>query len=212
MFDIASMQRDLPPEFDVMAAKMWLTDFKAPLKHLQALERSGAIIRLRRGLYAFSANFDRLAAAGSIHSPSYVSFETALSFYGLIPEGVETVMSVVDGRSAIFHTVAGIFQYYSQTVALFADGMTMVKLASNRSMLIANREKSLCDTLARADLRASICTDDEMWHYATGNLRIEASALTAMSTTKLRKLAYQYRNHGPRKLLHAIEKRKQRRA
>ena len=41
--------------------------YKSPLKALAALEKSGHILRIRRGLYAFKEDFDNLMAAGRIY-------------------------------------------------------------------------------------------------------------------------------------------------
>ena len=100
LIDLEKMEKELPPEFEVENAFPFLSKYKDPLKALSQLVKSGHLIRLRRGLYAFSSNFDRLSAAGKIYAPSYVSFETALSYYGMIPERVETIMSVTDKRSS----------------------------------------------------------------------------------------------------------------
>ena len=79
--------------FSVEEAKFFLQKrYKAPLKALSAMEKSGEILRLRRGLYAFSEGFNPLAAACKVHGPSYVSFETALAYYGLIPERVHQII------------------------------------------------------------------------------------------------------------------------
>ena len=93
----------LPPVFSVEDAVFFLKkQYKAPNKALAALEKSGDLIRLRRGLYAFRDSFNPFEAAAKIYGPSYISFETALAHYGLIPERVEQIISVVDGRPNSF--------------------------------------------------------------------------------------------------------------
>lgn len=49
--------------------------------------------------------------ANRIYSPSYVSFESALSFYGMIPEGVYTITSATSLKTKLFATEAGTFSY-----------------------------------------------------------------------------------------------------
>ena len=49
------------------------------------------LIKIRNGLYETEANTPSYLLAGSIYGPSYISFEYALSYYGLIPERVTTI-------------------------------------------------------------------------------------------------------------------------
>lgn len=206
MIDLQAMENELPQEFTADSAIPFLPGYKDPLKVLSQLVKAGDLIRLRRGLYAFSKNFDRLSAAGSVYAPSYISFETALAFYGLIPEKVELVMSVTDRRSAIFKTPAGIYQYYSQAMPLFSEGMSMVKNSNNRMILIANKEKSLFDTLNNYNLKASGLDCREVFNFVISSLRIEKENLLGLSIQKIRRLAPLYRNSAPVKFLEALEK------
>jgi predicted transcriptional regulator of viral defense system len=50
-------------------------------------------------------------SANRIYSPSYVSFESALSYYRLIPEGVYTITSATTLKTHQFTTVLGTFSY-----------------------------------------------------------------------------------------------------
>ena len=59
---------------------------------------AGELIPLRRGLYLSDRSVEPLAYASAIYGPSYVSFESALAWCGLIPEWVEEV--VVCGQVA----------------------------------------------------------------------------------------------------------------
>ena len=55
-------------------------------------------LKLKRGLYLFAKNLQRgsiskLVVANKLYDPSYISFESALSYHGLIPEAVYTTTS-----------------------------------------------------------------------------------------------------------------------
>ncbi|MCK5800572.1 MAG: hypothetical protein KAI47_25460 [Deltaproteobacteria bacterium] len=173
------------------------------MKILGALERSGELIRLKRGLYSFRRSFEPLAAAASLHGASYISFETALAYHGMIPEQIPTVMSVVDGRPAVFDTPAGRFEYYSQALPLFALGMDLVFLGE-RWCPMANREKALLDTLARMRLRAASLDPAQVLAFVRDALRIEKATLRALSIRKLRRMAPLYRNWAPRHLVESL--------
>ena len=81
--------------------------------------------------------------------PSYVSIESVLSYYGLIPERTMGMTSVVTGRSKTFRTPIGWFSYKSIPEDLFPIGVRSVD-----GYLMASPEKALCDYLyTRKDLR-----------------------------------------------------------
>ena len=45
------------------------------------------LIRLKRGLYETNKDANQLTIANALLAPSYISFETALAYHGMIPEG-----------------------------------------------------------------------------------------------------------------------------
>ena len=55
--------------------------------------RDVEIVPVVRGLYETDAHASPWPLAACIHGPSYISFESALAFYGLIPEGVRAITS-----------------------------------------------------------------------------------------------------------------------
>jgi hypothetical protein len=74
--------------------------------------KSGELIRLRRGLYVNRRNIDAHCLAGPIYGPSYVSFETALTWHGMIPEAVTETLSATTKRQTCFENDFGRFRYY----------------------------------------------------------------------------------------------------
>ena len=59
---------------------------------------SGELISLRRGLYASRRDLDPHCLAGPIYGPSYLSFETAMAWHGMIPEAVREIVSATMRR------------------------------------------------------------------------------------------------------------------
>ena len=172
------------------------------------MERAGKIIRLRRGLYAFTDGFDPLKAAYRIHEPSYISYQTALSFYQFIPERTEQVISVVDGRSASYLTASTRFRYHAQSRPLFALGMSMIFI-DQFPVPIATPEKALLDTLADVKLKAHKIEPSEILEYVVDGLRIEYEDLKQLSINKMKKIACLYRNLGPQKLVNELTKKRE---
>lgn len=112
------------------------------------LLETGELISLRRGLYASRRNLDPLCLAGSIYGPSYISFETALSWHGMIPEGVTEVVSATIKRAASFENDFGRFRYRPIPKTAYPVGILRVT-DSDLPFLIASPTKALIDRIAR---------------------------------------------------------------
>lgn len=68
--------------------------------------KEGALVRIKRGTYVLAADYRTepvhpFAVAQSLLPGSYISFETALSYHGWIPESVFTTASVSPGRKTL---------------------------------------------------------------------------------------------------------------
>ena len=132
-----------------------------PMK-LSRMVKAGDLIRLKRGLYCVAAKHLRDGSllqlgviANRLYGPSYVSFETALAHYGLIPEHVHLQCSAVTKRSKMFRTPVAAFRYRQVPQAVFPLGVQLVE-SPNGNYLMANRTKALCDTLLiKRDLRVT---------------------------------------------------------
>jgi len=112
------------------------------------LLETGTLISLRRGLYASRRNLDPLCLAGSIYGPSYLSFESALSWHGMIPEGVTEVVSATIKRAASFENDFGRFRYQPVPKAVYSIGILRCT-DSDLPFLIASPTKALVDRIAR---------------------------------------------------------------
>ena len=72
-------------------AKDNLNDYSNKNNKISRDIRNGKLFKIVTGLYETDINTPAYLLAGSIYGPSYISFEYALSFYGIIPERVETI-------------------------------------------------------------------------------------------------------------------------
>lgn len=109
---------------------------------------SGELISLRRGLYATRRDLDPRCLAGPIYGPSYVSFETALAWHGMIPEGVTEILSATVRRAADFENAFGRFRYLAVPKAAYPIGVSRIT-ESDLPFLIASPTKALVDRIAR---------------------------------------------------------------
>lgn len=110
--------------------------------------RSGKLLALRRGMYAFPARgtarrIHPALLANKLYPPSYISGLWALGYYGLIPEKVVTYTSVTQRVTRSFENSLGVFRYQSiKASAFFGYGLRDV---GNEQVLLADPEKALLD-------------------------------------------------------------------
>ena len=131
--------------------KSCFRDLASPEKKIQLLEKNGALIRLKRNLYIVNQEMtgketDARLCANHIYGPSYVSFQWALSYYGMIPERVFLMTSATTKRTRYFETPIGNFRYVQVPASYFPIGVEC-KEEQGVSFLMATREKALCDTI-----------------------------------------------------------------
>ena len=111
--------------------------------------KKGKLIRIKKGLYSNNIRFDSPIIANICYSPSYISFEYALSYYGLIPEYVTLYTSAVYNKknNKIYRSKDVSFEYRSIPNDVFHEGITFFKNEEDIRYKIATKEKALCDTL-----------------------------------------------------------------
>lgn len=69
--------------------------YSNPLDKIKRDTQNGVIFRLTRGVHETDRNIEPYYLVSSILSPSYLSFEWALSYYGLIPKKVVAITSAI---------------------------------------------------------------------------------------------------------------------
>jgi hypothetical protein len=159
----------------------WLKEYKRPNDKINTLKSEGLLKPIKKGLYIAgpkitSSKPENGLLANHIFGPSYVSMDTALSYYGLIPERVYEIASMTTKASREFNTPVGLFTYTHLTLPYYAFGLNTVELAPEQFAVIACPEKALCDKIVSTSgllLRSSISTRN----YLVGNMRMEEDAL-----------------------------------
>lgn len=88
--------------------------------------------------------------ASSILSPSYLSFDWALSYYGLIPEKVVSITSAsfANRKNMTFENYFGRYEYTDIPKEFFSEGLTYLE-NGEYSVKIATMEKAICDSLCK---------------------------------------------------------------
>jgi len=137
--------------FSISQVRLYFPDFNSD--NLLSWQKKGYIIKLRRGWYCFS-EFTKVPeynflVANNIYSPSYVSHQEALLFYGLIPEHIVDSTSITTKKTAAYTIQGKVFKYYSVHPRLFF-GYELKEMKANgfkRNFMIADREKAILDLL-----------------------------------------------------------------
>jgi len=117
--------------------------------YLSRWAKSGKLARLRKGVYELTYPNKQvipdLYIANKLYFPSYVSMETALSRYGLIPEVAMECVSLTAKASRKFTNEYGSFVYHSIQAEAFS-GYRMEN-HGGFEIIIAVPEKALVDYL-----------------------------------------------------------------
>ena len=125
-----------------------LKKYANPYGKIGRLVEEGKLIPLTKGLYEDNKNISGLFIANAIYGPSYVSFNYALAYYGLIPEAVYEFTSATTEKKKkkLFENYFGVFSYRDIPIDAYPFGINIINEV-NYSFMIASREKALCDKL-----------------------------------------------------------------
>lgn len=126
-------------------------DSKDVRRQLSRWVKTGKIYQLRRGLYTLAPPFQKkkphpFVVANRLKHGSYVSLQSALAYYGLIPEYVPVVTSVTVNRPGHWDTMLGIYDFRHIKTILF-KGYQLTKLYDDQEAFIATPEKGLLDLI-----------------------------------------------------------------
>lgn len=110
--------------------------------------KNGNLIKIINGLYETDPNVNGYLLAGSIYGPSYLSFDYALSYYGLIPEKVTAYTNATCGKKKKkrYENQFGSYFYRDVPVEVYPLGVTIIQ-EGEYIYQIATPEKALCDKL-----------------------------------------------------------------
>lgn len=111
--------------------------------------KGGRLIKLHKGLYTLAEPYRKIkpepfCIANGLKSASYVSLQSALAWYGLIPEFVPVITSVTTGRPQTIETPMGRFDFRHINRSFFW-GYQQVELTAGQAAFIARPEKALID-------------------------------------------------------------------
>ncbi|MBU6383519.1 MAG: hypothetical protein KGR16_04320 [Verrucomicrobia bacterium] len=180
--------------FDYQLLAMYLKDMKKPLAKAASLVTEGKIVRVKKGLYVFGENWRRSplsleVVANLLYGPSCISFEYALTYYGMIAERSLVITSLTIGDTKAFQTPLGLFEYRAIGREKFKVGIEYRDLGPEGGFLIASREKALADLVYRTP---GIRTLEQLRHYLFEEMRVDEEMFRELDRKKLREIAKTY--------------------
>ena len=163
-----------------------LTEYKSPNDKISELIKSEALISIRRGLYIAGPKLDLptpepFLIANHLRGPSYVSLDSALSYWGMIPERAYEISSVTIKTSKLYKSSIGRFSYKQLKTPYYSYGIKSIKFSPKQTMLIASPEKALCDKVVltpRINLRSLKQTRE----FLLEDLRMDSEVLKTLDT------------------------------
>ena len=167
-------------------AKNHLTNYSNKNTKLSRDVRDRKLTKIINGLYETDSNTPGYLLAGSIYGPSYISFEYALSYYGLIPERVNTITCATfdKKKKKVFNTTFGTFTYRDIPSLAYPEEI-ILKEEKDYSYQIASPEKAICDKLYTLKPLNNYSNLENMLF---NDLRIDKENFNKLNTEKIEKL------------------------
>lgn len=163
-----------------------LSNYQSPNDKISELLKSKELISIRRGLYIIGPKIDLpspepFLIANHLRGPSYVSLESALSYWNMIPERAYEISSVTIKTSKLYKTQVGRFSYQQLKIPYYSYGIITREYSPKQAILIASREKALCDKIVltpKINLRSIKQTQE----FLIEDLRMDNEVLSSLDT------------------------------
>ncbi len=166
-------------------------NYKTPHVKIQTEVKNKRLFPVVRGLYEDRKNISSYLLVSYIKPWAYLSFEYALSYYGLIPERVFAVMAATVGKAhnELVQTPYGNFFYQDVPKSVYRFGIKVVE-EDGYAYLMASPEKALCDLLYK---KKPVTSMKEFKALLFEDLRIDASEFFKLNREDLLLLSPLYR-------------------
>ena len=153
--------------------------------------RSGRLVQLRRGVYALAPPHRQVdphpfLVAQSLRKNAYVSLQSALAHYGLIPEHVPTVTCVTTGRSEEITCDLGSYVFRHVATGYFF-GYKQTEVVRGQHAFVAFPEKALLDLvyLTPGGERVEYLRELRLQNLASLEIDVLANFVTRLRKPKL---------------------------
>ena len=139
------------PAFETALLLAGEVDARDVRRQLSRWSKTGRLYQLRRGLYTLAPPFQKIkphpfVLANRMARGSYISCQSALAHYGLIPEYVPVIVSITTARPGRWETPLGIFEFH-HTKTDWLRGYRLIELGGGQKASVASPEKALLDLI-----------------------------------------------------------------
>ena len=134
-----------------------LSEYVNPKAKIGRMTDEGLLFPIIRGFYEDRPDTPAHYLAGIIYGPSYISFEFALAYYGLIEKKSWPVSCAAYGkRKEKYHETAfGVFTYRDIPKKAFPEELVLHQ-ENGYSFIMASPEKAFCDELYKLSPAANL--------------------------------------------------------
>ena len=141
---------------------------------------------IKKGLYVSGPTLkanrpEPFLLANHILGPSYVSLESALSYYGFIPERVYEITSITTKAARKFETPMGVFNYIRLPLPYYSFGIQQTKFTDKQYAMMASPEKALCDKIVTTS-GLQLRNQKNVMSYLVEDLRMGRDNLKELKT------------------------------
>ncbi|MGN6396653.1 MAG: type IV toxin-antitoxin system AbiEi family antitoxin domain-containing protein [Mucilaginibacter sp.] len=163
--------------------------YKRPNDKIGELMKSGELTSIKNGLYIPGPNSkiarpEPYLIANHLWGPSYISMETALSYWGFIPERAYEITSVTIKASRKYKTDAGRYTFRHCPLPYYSYGIKGVQLSPKQNILMASPEKAICDKIVMTS-GIQLRSITQAIRLLTEDLRIDEDKLTGLDLTMM---------------------------
>ncbi len=150
-----------------------------------------SLFPLVKGLYETNISTPGYFLSSSIYGPSYLSFEFALSYHGLIPEKVVIYTSATyrKNKKKEYKNRFGLYRYRDVPKKAYPYGIK-VEIINGYSILIATPEKAICDMLYICAPQKSV---NDLKHLLFEDLRINIDGFSKLNKAEFKIISTLYK-------------------
>ena len=168
--------------------------------------KNGKLIKIKNGLYETDETINGYLLAGSIYGPSYLSFDFALYYYGIIPEKVTIYTSATFNKrkKKKFSNKFGTYLYRDVPEKVYPLGIKLIE-ENNYYYQIATPEKALCDKLyTLSPLKNLEILENTLFN----DLRIDIEEVRKLNMQNIKEIADAYHSTNVNLLYKFIRRKK----
>ena len=166
-----------------------LKDYNRPYDKIMELVHQGYLFQLRKGLYMTTPSIsvhrpEPFLIANHLYGPSYVSLDSALHYWGFIPERVFEVTIVTSKLSKRFTAQNTLYSFTHLPLAYYPLGIKSVALTDEQTILIASPEKCMCDKILLTS-GVNLRSKKQALIFLVEDLRIEKDRLRELNLREM---------------------------